>query len=118
MRSGKARGLVYGGGGDDAVLVRHTGAIGSAGLGSDTVRVSATNGVGRGGPGDDALVGSAPGRTLLIGDSGHDTFTSVRGRVLINARDGAGGDTIVCGAAAHTRYIKDPGDVVRGTCRP
>jgi hypothetical protein len=118
VRSGKARERVYGGGGDDVVLVRHDGAIGSAGLGSDTVRVSATNGIGRGGPGDDALVGAAPGRMLLIGDSGHDTFTSVRGRVLINARDGAGGDTIVCGAAAHTRYIKDPGDVVRGTCRP
>jgi hypothetical protein len=79
----------------------------------------ATNNAGiavMGGPGSDRITSTTPGKSLIEGGPGHDVLISRRGRTVINAEDGAGGDMIICAPGSRATVVKDRGDIVRGPC--
>ena len=52
---------------------------------------------------------------VLVGGTGRDRLVGSHGRTLINARDGAGGDVVVCRSSANI-VLADPGDTTTGPC--
>jgi len=107
---------IQAGAGNDHIRARHRGVHVSAGSGNDRVIVSAARVAVMGGPGSDRITSTTPGESLIEGGPGPDVLISRRGRTVINAEDGAGGDMIICAPGSRATVVKDPGDIVRGTC--
>ena len=106
---------VLAGAGDDHVLVRTFGSSAFGFTGADRIVLTASRGSAAGGPGADVLVARTPGRVVLVGGTGRDRLVGSHGRTLINARDGAGGDVVVCRSSANI-VLADPGDTTTGPC--
>ncbi|QWF23947.1 hypothetical protein KM427_09780 [Nocardioides sp. LMS-CY] len=106
---------VLAGRGDDHVVVSTRGSAAFGFTGADRIVVTAARGAAHGGPGADVLVARTPGTVLLVGGSGPDRLVGAAGRTLINARDGAGGDHVVCRSAANL-VLADAGDRIEGPC--
>ena len=108
-------GTVFAGPGPDRVRAAGRKSIAWGGFGSDRIAVGGTDSVGAGGPGRDRIVAVGPGRKLLWGGPGPDTLVGGPGNTLINAKDGQGGDRIICRSSAN-RVLLDAGDVTTGPC--
>lgn len=107
--------ILFGGPGRDRLQALGPRSSVFGGLGADTIVLGLRGSTASGGIGDDVLVAS--GRSaLLVGGPGSDTLVGPYGPGLLNAADGAGGDTVVC-RSAHTRVMADPDDDVSGSCR-
>ena len=103
--------------GPGADRIRATGANSSVwgGLGRDRIAIAGRDSIAAGGPGRDRIIAVGPGRQLLWGGPGPDVLIGGPGNTLINARDGQGGDRIICRSASN-RVMLDAGDVTTGAC--
>lgn len=107
--------ILFGGPGRDRLQALGARSSVFGGLGADTIVLGLRGSTASGGLGDDVLV--AGGRSaLLVGGPGRDTLVGPYGPGLLNASDGAGGDTVVC-RSRHTRVMADPDDDVSSSCR-
>lgn len=107
--------ILFGGPGRDRLQALGARSSVFGGLGADTIVLGLRGSSASGGLGDDVLV--AGGRSaLLVGGPGRDTLVGPYGPGLLNAFDGAGGDTVVC-RSRHTRVMADPDDDVSSSCR-
>ncbi|MGI9197517.1 MAG: hypothetical protein ACR2KE_08675 [Candidatus Nanopelagicales bacterium] len=106
--------IFTGGPGGDTMTSKGMRTALDGGLGADSLTVRGPGSSANGGFGRDYLVADADG-VLLYGAQGRDTFRTGDAKVLVNARDGRGGDTVICGSSA-TRVAADPGDVIQGPC--
>ena len=107
--------VVLAGPGRDRIALGGRGAVGWGGFGGDRIAVRGADSVAGGGPGPDRLVALGNQRVLLIGGTGPDTLIGNAGPALLNARDGNGGDRVICRSSAN-RAMVDPGDRVSGSC--
>lgn len=114
MRATLPGSIFTGGPGDDDMWSQGARTALDGGLGADRLRLLGARSSGNGGFGPDRLYSNADG-TVLVGGPGRDIFRTGSGRVLVNARDGKGGDTVSCGSSA-TKVIVDSGDVINGPC--
>lgn len=105
---------IFGGLGDDNLIVNRKRGVAFGGPGDDNITVRA-QGIASGGPGNDSIVAERGGKVLLIGGAGKDRLVGAKGKTLINAVDGKGGDTIVC-RSPKNRVIMDKGDRTSGPC--
>jgi hypothetical protein len=111
----KAGTTVLAGRGNDRVVVRNRGSVAFGFAGADHIVVSVARGAAHGGAGNDVLTAQKPGAVVLVGGLGRDVLTGAKGRTLINARDGAGGDRVICRSSANI-VLADPGDQIVGPC--
>ena len=107
--------MIFGGMGNDVITVRHGKSGAWGGAGSDRIAVTTKNGFANGGPGSDHLEAKRSGKVLLVGGLGNDTLVGAKGVTHINARDGQGGDTIIC-RSRKNRVAYDKGDKLIGPC--
>lgn len=91
------------------------GSVAWGGQGADRIVVRGKDSAGDGGPGRDRIVAAGTARTLLVGGIGRDVLVGGTANTLINARDGKGGDRIICRSSAN-RVMIDAGDVTQGPC--
>ena len=115
IRYGTANGLAFAGPGPDRVALSGAGSVAWGGQGADRMVVRGKDSVGDGGPGRDRIVAAGTARTLLVGGIGRDVLVGGTADTLINARDGKGGDRIICRSSAN-RVLLDAGDVTTGPC--
>lgn len=111
----KAGTTVLAGRGADRIAVRNDDSVAFGFVGNDRIVISAGRGAAHGGPGNDVLTATKAGAVVLVGGTGRDVLTGAHGRTLINARDGAGGDRIVCRSSANV-VLADAGDTIVGPC--
>ena len=116
ITTAKKNATVLAGLGDDVVTLNKRGSA-FGGPGADMMAVNAP-GSASGGPGSDTLVSEVKkGLVLLNGGLGRDQFVgSNSGTTLINAKDGKGGDIVVC-TSKNTYVMSDRGDTLRGSCK-
>lgn len=116
ITTAKRNATVLAGLGDDVVTLNKRGSA-FGGPGADMMAVNAP-GSASGGPGADTLVSDVKkGLVLLNGGPGRDQFVgSDWGTTLINAKDGRGGDLVVC-TSQQTYVMSDTGDTLRGSCQ-
>lgn len=114
----KKEGTAFGGLDADTLSARGARSALLGGFAGDRLIVRAGKSTADGGPGDDLLVAKTSKKiqVLLVGGPGHDTLRGSRGHSVLNARDGAGRDRVVCRSRS-TRVLADPGDRVSGPCR-
>jgi len=115
IRYGTANGLAFAGPGPDRVALSGAGSVAWGGQGADRMVVRGKDSVGDGGPGRDRIVAAGTARTLLVGGIGRDLLVGGTADTLINARDGKGGDRVICRSSAN-RVLLDAGDVTTGPC--
>lgn len=106
---------IFGGLGNDVITVRHSKSGAWGGAGSDRIIVTSKKGFANGGVGNDYLEAKRSGKVLLVGGLGRDTLVGAKGKTLINARDGQGGDRIICNSKKN-RVAYDKGDKLIGPC--
>jgi hypothetical protein len=109
-------GTIFAGPGRDRIRALGNNSSAWGGLGNDHIVLSGRDSVADGGPGRDRLTAKGTGRKLLIGGRGKDLLVGGTGAMLINAKDGSGGDRIICRSAS-TRVMLDAGDITSGPCR-
>jgi DNA-binding beta-propeller fold protein YncE len=107
---------VLGGLGSDHIVVSGAGSSAHGGLGDDRIVLRAGKTSANAGFGDDIVWSVARRRTLLVGGPGRDRLIGARGRTLINAIDGSGGDTVIC-HSSRNRVAADAGDRIVGPCQ-
>jgi len=116
MTTNRFGAALFGGFGNDNLVVADTKGMAWGGPGDDVIVLRAGRSAATGGPGKDRLVSLSAGRTLLRGGPGRDTLIGGPGRTLINAIDGSGGDKIVC-RSRNNIVLLDSGDHVTGPCK-
>lgn len=116
LRTQVPNGTVLAGPGRDRIIVTGRNSSAWGGQGADRILLRGNGSTAAGGPGDDRITASGPGRMLAWGGPGRDTLVGGSGNTLLNARDGKGGDTVICRSSSN-RVMLDAGDTTRGPCR-
>jgi len=115
LRTAKAGSTVLAGPGHDVIRVTKRGSSAFGFVGRDRIVLTANRGSAHGGPGADYLEARTPGAVVLVGGLGRDTLVGAKGRTMINAKDGSGGDTIICRSSKNIVHA-DKGDKIQGPC--
>lgn len=111
----KAGTTVLGGAGRDTIRVTTAGSTAFGFIGDDTIVLTTNRGAADGGPGNDRIEARTGGAVLINGGPGRDTLIGARGKTLINAVDGRGGDRVIC-RSPENRVRADVGDTLVGPC--
>lgn len=105
----------YGGPGNDSITSNTDGSLVNSGLGNDIIKISGKDSVGIGGPGNDKLTAVGDTRIRLEGGIGKDKLFGNIGTSILDARDGHGGDQVICSGIKNIALV-DAGDIVKGVC--
>lgn len=111
----KAGTTVLGGAGRDTIRVTTAGSTAFGFTGDDRIVLTTSRGAADGGPGNDRIEARTGGAVLINGGPGRDTLIGARGKTLINAVDGRGGDRVIC-RSSQNRVRADAGDTLVGPC--
>jgi hypothetical protein len=116
LTSQRQRSVMFGGMGDDQLMVMDSKTLALGGRGSDAITVAAKGSAANGGPGQDTVIARTRGLSLIVGGAGRDRLVGAAGAATrINAADGLPGDRVVC-RGSRNRVLADPGDRLIGSC--